>query len=199
MVEKNKPTNKENDNLVAVLVAFSIIFNAFGKYKRIRYVFGGIFIFLLLSTIVLGLVISCDWIKDNNTKLFFLAGIGWLFAYWITKNKEWSQRNFEVKQSSYAAFISKMLDQNVTKAELEKIAAATCLSASDDVKDSIEEYLSIYNMKNYQDENLIDMRKDISSKMRYDLLLTNFDFIDCILYIYKERKIKSETTNNKNI
>lgn len=199
MVEKNKPTNKENDNLVAVLVAFSIVFDAFRKYKRIRYVLGGIFIFLLLSTIVLGLVISCDWIKDNNTKLFFLAGIGWLFAYWITKNKEWSQRNFEVKQSSYAAFISKMLDQNITKAELEKIAAATCLSASDEVKDSIEEYLSIYNMKNYQDENLIDMRKGISSKMRHDLLLTNFDFIDCFLYIYKERKIKSETTNNKNI
>lgn len=199
MVEKNKPTNKEDDNLVAVLVAFSILFDAFRKYKRIRYVLGGIFIFLLLSTIVLGLVISCDWIKDNNTKLFFLAGIGWLFAYWITKNKEWSQRNFEVKQSSYAAFISKMLDQNVTKAELEKIAAATCLSASDEVKYSIEEYLSIYNMKNYQDENLIDMRKGISSKMRHDLLLTNFDFIDCFLYIYKERKIKSKTTNNKNI
>lgn len=92
-----------------------------------------------------------------------------------------------------------MLDQNVTKAELEKIAAATCLSASDEVKYSIEEYLSIYNMKNYQDENLIDMRKGISSKMRHDLLLTNFDFIDCFLYIYKERKIKSKTTNNKNI
>lgn len=107
MVEKNKPTNKEDDNLVAVLVAFSILFDAFRKYKRIRYVLGGIFIFLLLSTIVLGLVISCDWIKDNNTKLFFLAGIGWLFAYWITKNKEWSQRNFEVKQSSYAALFQK--------------------------------------------------------------------------------------------
>lgn len=199
MVDKNKQIKKDNDNLVAVFIAFSIVFDAIKKYKRIRYVFLGIVLFLLSIIIVVGLIISCDWIKDNTTKLFFLAGLGWLLAYWITKNKEWSQRNFEVKQSSYATFISKMLDQNITKTELEPVTAITCLTASDNVRESIETYLSIYDVKDYQNKDLTNMRKEILSKMRYDLLLTNFDIIDCFLYIYKEKQVKSKTPNHKKL
>ena len=95
--EVSSSENKQYGD-VAYLVAFFLLLDALKKYKRLRY---GLYfsLFIILAIIVaIGLVISCQWIDDNNTKLFFLGGIGWLLAYWFTKSKELSQNSFNLKK-----------------------------------------------------------------------------------------------------
>ena len=133
-IQEVSSSENKQDSAAAYLVAFFLLLNALKKYKRLRY---GLYfsLFIILAIIVaIGLVISCRWIDDNNTKLFFLGGIGWLLAYWFTKSKELSQNSFNLKKQYYSDYISKVLQPNISNTELEIVSNITCLFASDDAR-----------------------------------------------------------------
>lgn len=185
--EVSSSENKQDGDL-AYLVAFFLLLDALKKYKRLRH---GLYfsLFIILAIIVaIGLVISCQWIDDNNTKLFFLGGIGWLLAYWFTKSKELSQNSFNLKKQYYSDYISKVLQPNISNTELEIVSNITCLFASDDVKKGINQYRKEYLSSNPSLDILNQLRQEIFSKMQQDLYLTNFDLIDCFRYFLKIRK-----------
>ena len=77
-------SENQKDGDVAYFVAFFLVIEALKKYKHLRYGLYFSFFIILAIIVVIGLIISCQWIGDNNTKLFFLGGIGWLLAYWFT-------------------------------------------------------------------------------------------------------------------
>ena len=187
-IQEVSSSENKQDGDVAYLVAFFLLLNALKKYKRLRYgLYFSLFIILAI-TVAIGLVISCQWIDDNNTKLFFLGGIGWLLAYWFTKSKELSQNSFNLKTQYYCDYISKVLQPNISNTELEIVSNITCLFASDDVKEGINQYRKEYLSSNPSLDILNQLRQEIFSKMQQDLYLTNFDLIDCFRYFLKIRK-----------
>lgn len=79
-IQEVSSSENKQDGDVAYLVAFFLLLEALKKYKRLRY---GLYfsLFIILAIIVaIGLVISCQWIGDNNTKLFFLEELA---GYWL--------------------------------------------------------------------------------------------------------------------
>lgn len=185
-------SENQKDGDVAYFVAFFLVIEALKKYKHLRYGLYFSFFIILAIIVVIGLVISCQWIGDNNTKLFFLGGIGWLLAYWFTKSRELSQNGFNLKKQYYSDFISKILRPNISNTELEIVSNITCLFASDDVKESINQYQKEYLSSNPSLDILNQLRQEIFSKMQQDLYLTNFDLIDCFRYFLKIRKNKHD-------
>lgn len=185
-------SENQKDGDVAYFVAFFLVIEALKKYKHLRYGLYFSFFIILAIIVVIGLIISCQWIGDNNTKLFFLGGIGWLLAYWFTKSRELSQNGFNLKKQYYSDFISKILRPNISNTELEIVSNITCLFASDDVKESINQYQKEYLSSNPSLDILNQLRQEIFSKMQQDLYLTNFDLIDCFRYFLKIRKNKHD-------
>lgn len=191
-IQEVSSSQNKQDSDVAYFVAFFLLLEALKKYKRLRYgLYFSLFIILVII-VAIGLVISCQWIGDNNTKLFFLGGIGWLLAYWFTKSKELSQNRFNLKKQYYCDFISKVLQPNISNTELEIVVNITCLFASDDVKEGINQYRKEYLSSNPSLDILNQLRQEIFSKMQQDLYLANFDLIDCFRYFLKIRKNKHD-------
>ena len=81
---------------------------------------------------------------------------------------------------------------NISNTELEIVSNITCLFASDDVKESINQYQKEYLSSTPSLDILNQLRQEIFSKMQQDLYLTNFDLIDCFRYFLKIRKNKHD-------
>lgn len=188
-IKRNTKENKSTDT-VAYLVSFFLLIDAVKKYKRLRYIIYFSLFIILMFIIAIGLVISCKWIDNNNTKLFFLGGVGWLISYWFTKSKESSQLIFNIKKQYYCDFSSKILRPNISIIEFEVISNITCLFVPDDIKECIDKYQKEYTSQFPSQELLIQLRQEIFFKMRQDLYFTNFDLIDCFRYFLRIKNNK---------
>lgn len=194
---QNSTTKNENTTKVNNYVfAFLLLAGAFIKYKRLWFVVLATLTGIFLIMFVIALSISCNWIENNNTKLFFLGGIGWFIAYWFTKKKEWNFKKFEIKQKSYSKFTILLVSKNVSIEQLSIGAATVCLCADDVVKSSIEKYLFAYSQKNKNQENLSLLKNNLIEDMRKDLYFSKLDLVDLVATAIKlYEKSKKEEIN----